>query len=82
MCRPVQCALSFPSQLIELTLSYSGQVPEMWAGKAYPSLKPLGAWVEDLILRIQFIRSWIEDGMPPVYWISGFFFPQVTAMAC
>ncbi|KAF0288035.1 Dynein heavy chain 1, axonemal [Amphibalanus amphitrite] len=58
------------------TSLFNSKVPEMWAGKAYPSLKPLGAWVEDLILRTQFIRGWIEDGMPPVYWISGFFFPQ------
>ena len=56
------------------------QVPEMWAGKAYPSLKPLGAWVEDLLMRTQFVRGWVDGGMPAVYWISGFFFPQVTTI--
>ena len=27
------------------------EVPEMWASKAYPSLKPLSAWVGDLLER-------------------------------
>ena len=44
--------------------------------KAYPSLKPLSAWVVDLVRRIEFIRKWYEEGIPHVYWISGFFFPQ------
>ena len=51
-------------------------VPELWAGKAYPSLKPLSSWVTDLIERVTFIQNWIEKGNPACYWISGFFFPQ------
>lgn len=27
----------------------------MWLTKAYPSLKTLGSWVKDLILRLNFI---------------------------
>lgn len=53
------------------------QVPEMWQGKAYPSLKPLASWVKDLLERCTFINTWIAKGAPAVYWISGFFFPQV-----
>lgn len=55
---------------------YDNQVPEMWASKAYPSLKPLSAWVGDLLERCRFIDTWIKRGTPAVYWISGFFFPQ------
>ncbi|GFH32148.1 dynein heavy chain 2, partial [Haematococcus lacustris] len=51
-------------------------VPEMWAGKAYPSLKPLSSWVTDLLERCRFVSDWIEHGCPAAYWISGFFFPQ------
>ncbi|KAJ9504717.1 hypothetical protein QJQ45_010696, partial [Haematococcus lacustris] len=55
---------------------YDNQVPEMWAGKAYPSLKPLSSWVTDLLERCRFVSDWIEHGCPAAYWISGFFFPQ------
>uniref|UniRef100_A0A4W3JLA8 Dynein axonemal heavy chain 6 n=1 Tax=Callorhinchus milii TaxID=7868 RepID=A0A4W3JLA8_CALMI len=54
----------------------NNQVPELWADAAYPSLKPLGGWVKDFILRIDFIQTWIKKGLPKSYWISGFFFPQ------
>jgi dynein heavy chain len=36
-------------------------------------LFPIFPWSQ---ARLGFIRSWISDGHPPVYWISGFFFPQ------
>ncbi|KEG11834.1 dynein heavy chain [Trypanosoma grayi] len=55
---------------------YNNQVPGMWAERAYPSLKPLGSWVDDLVQRLAMIESWYENGHPNAYWISGFFFPQ------
>ena len=51
-------------------------VPEMWANAAYPSLKPLGSWVQDLVFRCAFVDSWIQHGQPKSFWMSGFFFPQ------
>ena len=47
-----------------------------FSSQAYPSLKPLAAWVSDLVTRIEFITNWIDRGIPSVFWISGFFFPQ------
>jgi hypothetical protein len=32
--------------------------------------------VADLMARVAFIAAWINDGIPSVFWISGFFFPQ------
>ena len=51
-------------------------VPQIWKSVSYPSLKPLSAWVNDLMDRLEFIHDWIANGKPKVYWISGFFFPQ------
>lgn len=58
------------------------QVPDAWAAKAYPSLKPLSSWVNDLLERCRFIQSWVDNGTPCVYWIPGFFFPQVGVGVC
>jgi len=51
-------------------------VPGIWEAKAFPSLKPLSSWIDDLMERLAFIHGWIDNGVPPVFWISGFYFPQ------
>ncbi|EDL24804.1 mCG3819, partial [Mus musculus] len=67
--------MSLELELMSISL-YNNTVPELWKSKAYPSLKPLASWIMDLLLRLDFMHSWINDGIPPVFWISGFFFPQ------
>jgi dynein heavy chain len=58
------------------TSIFNNQVPEMWSAVAPPSLMPLAAWVIDLRQRCTFLMNWFLDGIPKVFWISGFFFPQ------
>ncbi|XP_057658316.1 dynein axonemal heavy chain 6 isoform X1 [Diorhabda carinulata] len=58
------------------TAFMNNQVPGMWSKNAYNSLKSLGSWIRDLILRLDFISIWVRYGPPTSYWISGFYFPQ------
>jgi dynein heavy chain len=55
---------------------YSPVLFKVWEAVAYPSLKPLGPWVEDLNQRLSFMQNWIDNDTPPGFWISAFFFPQ------
>ncbi|KAI8896128.1 dynein heavy chain and region D6 of dynein motor-domain-containing protein [Globomyces pollinis-pini] len=66
------------SESLELMCNsmFINQVPIAWSSKAYPSLKPLSSWIADLVQRTEFIQKWISLGIPNIYWISGFFFPQ------
>jgi dynein heavy chain len=52
------------------------KVPPEWESAAYPSLKPLGYWVENFFQRLQTTHEWLTKGPPASFWVSGFFFPQ------
>ena len=52
-------------------------VPPSWAKAAWPSLRPLGSWLQNLQARIQQLSDWTADmALPKVTWLSGLFNPQ------
>lgn len=53
---------------------FAGSVPAAWLF-AYPSLKPLGSWMPDLVDRIQLFTDWGFLGVPKVFWLGGFTYP-------
>jgi len=52
----------------------NNSIPEKWRKKSYPSRKPLMGYVADLKRRLEMLDTWIKEGQPTVFWISGFFF--------
>ena len=65
------------SDLEQITLKmFDNKLPENISSVSYPSLKPLGSWVNDFIDKLNFMQKWVEEGIPKSFWISGFFFTQ------
>ncbi|XP_026685175.1 dynein heavy chain 2, axonemal-like [Diaphorina citri] len=54
---------------------HEGNIPADWL-RAYPSLKPLGSWVNDLIDRVAHFQTWASTVRPPVL-----FWPSYTPQA-
>jgi dynein heavy chain len=77
------------SDLMEALLTALGlqQVPANWNKVGYPSLKSLGPWFSDMLLRQQQLATWTEGSgcpsktVPKSVWISGMFNPMAYITA-
>jgi dynein heavy chain len=60
---------------------YDARVPTAWQGISWLS-SSLGFWYTELLLRQAQFYSWIFDGRPSTFWMTGFFNPNgfITAM--
>lgn len=59
------------------TAFLNNQLPGLWEKASFASLKTLASWVQDLIFRVGFMRSWLRNGQPASFPLPVFFFPQV-----
>mmetsp|Transcript_28579 Transcript_28579/g.47986 ORF Transcript_28579/g.47986 Transcript_28579/m.47986 type:complete len:220 (+) Transcript_28579:1-660(+) len=57
---------------------YLDRVPRRWESLAYPSMRPLSAWMADLVNRITQLNDWAGNPQdtPVVTWLPGLFNPQ------
>lgn len=47
-------------------------VPASWATLAYPSLRPLGSWLVNLLQRVAQLTDWTADlAVPRSVWLPG-----------
>jgi len=58
------------------TSCLNNQVPTIWSKVSFASLKSLGSWVKDLNFRVDFMRIWLQNGLPNAFPLPVFFFPQ------
>merc|ERR550514_777293 len=75
--RALKGLVSMSTELDQMAESlYTQNIPDNWQAHAYPSLKALNRWVDELVERLDFLTKWIDDGIPPAFWVPGFYFPQ------
>lgn len=58
-----------------------GRVPQKWKQFSYPSAKTLAGYTENLLQRVNYIKLWIDQGTPQVFWFPAMFYPQAYLTA-
>lgn len=54
---------------------FEGRVPSVWR-IAYPSMKLLGSWIRDLVVRVEHFTEWARTTHPPLlFWLAAYTFP-------
>lgn len=53
-----------------------GRVPTCWSINGFQRTTILANWIENIVSRAIFIRSWTANSMPRVFWLGGVAFPK------
>lgn len=68
--------MTAPMEALMMALA-ENRVPTSWAAEAYPSLRQLNPWIQNLLQRVQQLSDWTSDlQVPKSVWLSGLFNPQ------
>jgi len=60
-----------------MTALGDNKIPAKWEAMAYPSKRPIGSWMINLLERQKQLDVWTgELGLPKVTWLGGLFSPQ------
>jgi len=74
-------SISEPMEILMNAL-YDDRVPDSWASRAWPSLRPLASWLVNVLDRYKQLEGWTGDlTTPKVTWLSGLFNPQAFLTA-
>lgn len=64
-----------PDLIETLNCIFDARVPPKWLKKSWKS-PTLGMWFNGLLNRTAELVSWLREGRPKAYWLTGFFNPQ------
>ena len=70
--------VTFTSAMEDLVQAlYLERIPELWS-KSWPSMRGLGPWLTDLLMRIDQLKQWTEAPLdvPAVTWLPGLAYPK------
>ena len=74
-------SISEPMEILMNAL-FDDKVPDSWAQRAWPSLRPLASWLQNVLERHKQLEAWTADLVTPkVTWLSGLFNPQAFLTA-
>jgi hypothetical protein len=55
---------------------FAGKIPELWLEHSFPSILGLRHYMDNLVMRIGFLDSWVRGEAPIVFMLGAFYHPE------